>query len=79
MPLMIAAFFGIGSFCIPMAMSAIYNSLNFRSTLDILGLLFTINAIAFTIHAVKSNKSGLQLNSNNAKKDEQIPLVFSED
>ena len=38
-----------------MSMSAIYNALNFRVTLDILGVLFTINSKVFTLHAARNN------------------------
>ena len=55
LPLILAGCFAIGAFLIPLAMSAIYKALNFRSTLDILGIAFGVNAVAFTIHAVNNN------------------------
>ena len=53
--MIITGSFGVGAFFIPIAMSGIYSVLNFRSTLDILGVVFSVNAVAFTIHSVKSN------------------------
>ena len=54
-PLLITGSFATGTFLIPLVMSAIYKALDFRTTLDILGLVFFVYAVAFTIHAVKNN------------------------
>ena len=40
---------------IPLSMSAIDKIYGFRATLDILGLVFGLNAVAFLIHASRSN------------------------
>ena len=54
-PLMMTVSFGVGAFLIPIAMSAIYKVIHFRSTMDLLGALFSVNAVAFTIHASKKS------------------------
>ena len=54
-PLMLGGSFGTGAFVAPMLMSALYKAVHFRSTMDILGVLFSVNAVAFTVHAGRSN------------------------
>ena len=54
-PLMQEASFGIAAFLIPIAMSALYQVIKFRSTLDVLGVIFSLNAGAFLVHAGMKN------------------------
>lgn len=74
-PLIITGSFGAGAFLIPMSMSAIYNALNFRVTLDILGVLFTINSKVFTLHAARNNWGIQQTKSRSKGEEDQEDLL----
>ena len=58
MPLMISVSFGVGALVIPIAMSGLYTLLQFRTSLDFLGVILSINAVVFGIHAAKHNWGG---------------------
>ena len=77
-PLIMTACLGIGGFLIPMAISAIYKAIQFRSTLDILGVVFGINAVAFTIHAVRNNWGCEPIRSGGEEEEEDQLLRRNE-
>ena len=71
---MMTVSFGVGAFLIPIGMSAIYKAINFRSTMDVLGVLVSVNAVAFTIHASRNScgRKPEQLKSE----EEDDPLIL---
>ena len=54
-PLMLVSSYGIGAFGFPLVISALYKAINFRTTLDILGVILSLNAGAFMMHAGLEN------------------------
>lgn len=57
-PLMITASCGIGGSLVPVAISAFYKAINFRTTLDILGVVLSVITAVFTLHTVKKKWEG---------------------
>ena len=53
-PLLVQLIYGLSAFTIPMIVSGIYRGFGFNTSLDILGIVFSVNAVAFTIHARSS-------------------------
>ena len=78
-PLIIVVCFGIGAFFIPLAVSAIYSAIQFRSTLDILGIVFSVNAVAFTIHAVRNNWGRESIKDGSEGEEDQQRLLQKND
>ena len=52
---MLMGSYGIGASLIPLMMSALYKTIKFRSTLDILGVGLSLNTGAFLVHAGRNN------------------------
>ena len=55
--MMINCGYALGVFVIQMGTSLAYNQLGFSHALEILGGLYLLNAIGFTIHAACSSKA----------------------
>ena len=47
--------FGIGATVIPLTSADFFKGFGYRTTLDKLGVVYGINAVAFTVHAAKKN------------------------
>ena len=75
-PLILGGSFGIGAFITPLVMSAFYKAIKFRGTLDILGVIFSLNALAFTIHAGRNN-CGRKITKSNSKDPEEQALLLA--
>lgn len=73
-PLMLGGAFGMGAFVTPILMSALYKAVHFRSALDILGVIFSVNAVAFTVHAGRSNWGRKPGRDTNEESEEQPML-----
>ena len=54
-PLLIMIFFGLSAGVLPLLMSAIFNTYGFRTTLDVLGIMLSLNAVGFIVHLARSN------------------------
>lgn len=76
---MVAVSFGVGAFVIPMSISAIYKALDFRSTLDILGVVFCGNAAAFTIHAFKKKCASMPAKILNEEEEQEKRKLLPHD
>ena len=68
-PLLITLSYGITAFVIPLSMAGIYNRFGFRVTMDTLGVVVTVYAIGFAIHAAKFNWG---------KKVRRMPSMYTE-
>ena len=55
MPLLVGFCYGSSAFVVPLVMASIYQVFGLRTSLDVLGGVFTIYAIGFTLHAAKNN------------------------
>ena len=60
-PVVAHFFFGIGAFLLPLTSSGLYSIIDFRSIMDILGVLYGLYAIGFTVYAA-TNKWGRMRN-----------------
>ena len=78
-PVLINLSFGAAAGVIPLIDSGLYNEFGFRTTLDVLGIGLTLNAIGFLVHAVTSNCGRFPARKQGAikeKEEEQQPLIL---
>lgn len=73
--MIVTSSFGIAAGLIPLIMSALFKAYNFRTTLNVVGVLFTVNAFAFLIHSATNNWGREPVKEKKTGNDEEQSLI----
>ena len=73
MPLVVFFSYGCAAFLVPLGMSSLNKEFGLRASLDILGAVFSVYAIVFTIHAAKNNRG--RKRGDRAEEEDEVALI----